>query len=517
MFSRLFAVTVSLFVFSACTHKSDNIQRDPQSTQELIDGSAQILAQLRDPNQFNSKTCVPFIKQSIGYVYDLPSTYFTPKNPSEVGALRNRGSEVIDNMWSARLQIFKRLGEFEAEGGVAPECLAAIRKSLVYLRFAEEMLTEWMVVQGIYSFKKSHNPFDNGFPFVVVNPAFGKVEIKSGDVFVVRGSSEVSATIARLSDIETQMSHLAIAVYSPEGELYVIESLIQTGTLVWKWQDWLKDQEADGRIALYRHPDARLAQAAADAIFKKLYPLAQRKSSIPYDFTMNDGDPTTLYCAETVSYAYKLGSNGQFKIPLHRSTLVNFKGTEILENFGLLDRRGKPLETIFAPTDVEVDTRFEWVADFHNYPYSRQVRMQDAVLSSLNEWAMQKGYKYRAPLNVRAQARIAKILRWATGKYADSFPKEMPQGFLKMFMQIRAAARILETNLYKKEEEFYKRTGHSLTYKEMLALNEEYRKADCKAAATKFKQAGHQPGIFDDPENAPFHLFFNPGNKPCDP
>lgn len=518
---RLGVVAIGVLLVS-CAHTGKGPLRSPQSTQELIDGSDQILRQVRDERIFNHSTCASYIRDTTGYLYDLPSTHFTPKNESEIEELKKQGLRVVDNLFQTRLQIRKRFQEFETAGGVSGECLVAVRKSMVYLRFAEEMLSEWLMDQGVVNPDRHRfDPFMGGVPFTMVNPEFGTADIKAGDVFVVRGSSEVSATIARMADVETLISHLAMAAYGPDGKLYAIESLIQTGTRVVPWGEWVPEQiRDDARIALYRHRDSELAERAARMLFEKT-----SKGSIAYDFKMDDDNDALLYCAETVSYAFKMAAAGKrsLRVPKHRTTTRKFVGTGLLENFGITDKSGKAKMDIFSPNDIEVDPNFDWVADWRNWPLLRQTRMQDAVLSSLNSWIIERGYRYRAPMNIQVMAWMGKVVRYANLGYADVFPKNMPTGFLRMFLQIRAAARILQNNLYQKEKEFYARHGHSMTYKEMLAINEEYRKVDCEEARKRYPKYMLASGDFFsrmvsklDPEKSPFHLFFNNGKQECE-
>ena len=66
----------------------------------------------------------------------------------------------------------------------------------------------------------------------MLNPKVDKLEFKTGDILIARGTAVVSSIIARLGDEEGDFSHLAIVSEDVHGKKYVVESLIQTGTII---------------------------------------------------------------------------------------------------------------------------------------------------------------------------------------------------------------------------------------------------------------------------------------------
>lgn len=475
--------------------------RHPASTQELIDGSQRVLNDISNPQVFNAGTCQTFVNKVTDYLYYLPADHFLPKNTDEVGNLKAYGEELIDTIFQIRVALHGKLQEFDSRGELNTECVNKIREGFQYARFAEEYLLDWLYQNKVFTFKKAAI-MANHKPNTWTNPKFAGFELKAGDALLIRGKSYVSAMIARIADEEGNFSHLAIVGEDKAGKKYIVEALIQHGVIVTPLEKWR--QQEDARVALYRQPNQELAQKAARAIYDRAKSALDRKKGIRYDFAMDDDNYESLFCSEVIRYAYDIASGGDFMVPKFRSTVAKFKNTDYPTSLGVTKK------SLFAPYDIEVDPRFEFVAENRHQPLLRQVRMQDAVLQSMYSWMIDKDYTYYPAASHSLKAMFAKLVR-QFGIAKDTLPKYMPVASIKTNVQFEVVASLLEKNIYAKEKAFYDKHGFSPSFQDMLAINDEFRRQDC-AKHEEYRKA--QNSVFVDDKNtsrdtSEFHWFFH--------
>ncbi|MBO9666304.1 MAG: hypothetical protein J7501_05775 [Bdellovibrio sp.] len=490
IYSAALALTV---LITACTSSSlktaeVNSYRNPASVSELISGSQKVLADVNNPQVFNPQTCSKFVNDITDYLFYLPADHFVPKTEVEKENLKTRGPEVLDTVFQIRVSLHEKLQEFDARNDLNKACVNKMREGFQYARFAEEYLLDWLYAQKIYTFKKAPI-MTNEKPSTWTNPKFSGFELEAGDVMLIRGKSYVSAMIARIADEEGNFSHLAVVGQDKAGKKYVVEALIQYGVIVTPLEKWR--QEPDARVALFRYPDRELSKKAARLLYDHAQGALNKGKGIKYDFAMDDDDYATMFCSEVLRMAFDKASGGKVMIPKFRSSVSKFDGNEFPRSLGVTKT------SLFAPYDVEVDPRFDFIAEYRHMPLLRQVRMQDAVLQSVYSWMIQKGYNFHfAPLH-SGKALLAKLVR-QFGVAAETLPKYMPIESIKTTVQFEKVATILEQNLYKKEAEFYKKNGYLPSFQDMLAINEAFRVQDCKGA----------PGDG-------FHWFFYNNDRKC--
>lgn len=480
--------------------------RSPANTEELIVGSQKVLKDLSNPQIFNPETCAPFVTKVTDYLYNLPADYFIPKHPQEIEALKARGVEVMDTIFQIRVVLHEKLQQFDNGNMLSKECILKIREGYQYARFSEEYLLEWLFSQKVFEFK-STPIMSNSKPNTWTNPKYSGFELKSGDVMLIRGKSYVSAMIARIADEEGNFSHLAIVGEDKAGNKYVVEALIQFGMIVTPLEKWRNQQDA--RVALYRHPDEVLAKAAARKIYDKAQGALDKKKGIRYDFAMNDDDYSSVFCSEVIRYAYDMGSDGQVMVPKYRSSVSKFKDKEYPRSLGVTKT------SLFAPYDIEVDPRFDFIAEHRFHPLLRQVRMQDAVLQSVYLWMIERDYTFHWMPQHTFKAYFAKFVR-QFGIAADTLPKYMPMDSLKTNVQFEAVAKILEKNIYAKEDEFYKKNGYLPSFQDMLAINEQLRKDDCLVHKEWSSHRHAETDGFPGADLSKFHWFFRSKVNSCE-
>jgi hypothetical protein len=494
------AAVTAMGLISACTSNSTKTiepqsYRNPASTGELITGSQKILADINNPQVFNPQTCVKFVNNVTDYLYYLPADHFIPKTSSEQENLRKFGPEVLDTIFQIRVALHEKLQQFDSRSELNKDCATKAREGFQYARFSEEYLLDWLYAQKVYNFQAAPI-LAHQKPSTWTNPKFEGFELQAGDVMIIRGKSYVSAMIARIADEEGNFSHLAVVGEDKAGKKYVVEALIQYGTIVTPLEKWR--QSPDARVALFRHPDQALAKKASRIVYDFAQGALDKGKGIRYDFSMNDDDYSTMFCSEVVKMAYDKASNGQLIMPKFRSTVTKFKDNAYPRSLGVTKT------SLFAPYDVEVDPRFDFVAEYRHMPYLRQVRMQDAVLQSVYGWMINKGYNFHWEPKHAGKAYLAKMVR-QFGIAKDTLPTYMPVDSIKTNVQFQVVASALEKNIYAKEAEFYKKNGYLPSFQDLLIINEAYRLKDCRD-----HEAFHIPGL----DKSEFHWFFyNESNK----
>ncbi|NUN06314.1 MAG: hypothetical protein HUU57_11185 [Bdellovibrio sp.] len=482
-------LVASLFVGCQSSGPKKEAFRRPADARELVMGSRTILNELTNPQVFNASTCAAYVNKVTDYLFALPGHHFIPKTPGEVDELKTHGEETIDTIFQIRVTLGEKLKEFDARNELTTECQQKIREGFQYSRFAEEYLLEWLFANKNYEFKKTPI-MANSKPNTWTNPKYANYDLKTGDVMLIRGKSYVSAMIARISDEEANFSHLAIIGEDKTGKKYVVEALIQHGVIVTPLEKW-RDQE-DARVALYRQKDAALGQLAGRKMYETAKAALDKGSAIPYDFAMEDKDHSAVFCSEVVSWAYEMASDNSYIIPKFRSSISKFKNSNYPRSLGLLS------STLFSPHDIEVDPRFELVAEYRFYPLLRQVRMQDTVLQSIYSWIIEKNYEFYWSPTHSVKTFLGKFIR-QFGFMGDKLPKYMPMSTLKTTLQFENVANALEENIYAKEKAFYQAKGYLPSPAEMLQWHEEYRRADCALGP-----------------NSKFHYYFHTKSNSCE-
>ncbi len=225
---------------------------------------------------------------------------------------------------------------------------------------------------------------------------------------------------------------------------------------------------------------------------------------------MDDDDYSTLFCSEVVKYAYDAASHGSFILPKFRSRMTKFKDSEYPKNMGVTKT------SLFAPYDMEVDPRFELVAEYRHNPLLRQVRMQDSVLQSIYDWMIEKDYKFHGTVGNFLTSNLGKVAR-QLGFGSTIMPKYMPVDSIKVTLQFNGVASVLEQNIYKQEAAYLKRHGYLPTFQDMMAMNDRYRQQDCLLHEQwKERQKSGYAKIRSQRDQSQFHIFFRNDVESCE-
>ncbi|MBO9667495.1 MAG: hypothetical protein J7501_11870 [Bdellovibrio sp.] len=429
----------------------------------LVTGLDQVNRELNDPKIFNAQSCPGYINRVTDFLFAQPANHFIPQTEEDINDFKAHGVELVNQVFMIRVKLHDLLQQFAKEDMLGDACVLKMREGMQYARFTEEYLIDWLVQNKVVEYKDSL-VLGGETPFLLRNTKFSEVNLQPGDVLLIRGKSYVSAMIARIGDEEGNFSHMAIVAEDDHGALFIVESLIQYGVVVTPLEQWRKTPDA--RVALFRQPDMALAHKAASISY------AWGQKHAEYDFAMDDNDYDKVFCAEVIRYAYDKASDGKLMVPLYRSHVTKFKGGAYPKSLGVTS------DSLFAPYDIEVDPRFDLVAEWKYFPLLRQVRMQDSVFQSIYAWMPGLNYSFYPNWWITTQAYIGKSIRYL-GFMSDEFPTYMPIQTMESVLQFETVSKALEANLQKIENDYYTAKGYLPSFQEMMIFNNDYRKADC--------------------------------------
>lgn len=470
---------------------SDSIDITP----DLLADTQAFLGFINNPDKFNHQTCAPFLHEVIDALEQKDPGSF------DYTLTRKNYLAIIQSLWNIRMTLHDRLHDLTQSGAIRSgstddSCVNAIRDTFRTARYLEDFLGESFL--GIRPFNektdpKAINTLQGEAPHLLKAPGVETVTLRSGDMIMSRGTAFTSAAIARIGVTPSQFSHIAVVYIEDEplGKEFTIaealnnphvkmlEAHIEIGATIRPFKEYVADGNA--RNVLFRYNDARVAHSAAKWAhdFIVQYRLVSQKknggdfndpnNSVPYDFKMNLGDLSEIFCSEMGYIAYR--SVGiilpQFPSILEsRNDVVKTMGITKLVNF--------------APGDLELDTRFQYLAEWRDYRKMHDVRYKDAVLDSMFHWMRDKNYQLHPTVAKEAHALFGWLARHADLSFAKTqLPKNMGLGLLKMVFTIDDVGQTLQNDLTAIEQKHQSEySGRLLTYPETMDVLEKFRAQD---------------------------------------
>lgn len=501
---------VSYLDFSSTDKSRVYYKRAPASASDLERDIDKVYSEVSNPTFFNRSNCESYISEVTDFLLTKGSQTYLPQSKEEYNLLVQRSHQIVEKIFFLRLKLHERITEMSAKENLGKACVIQSRKAFRYARFLEEFITEIAVSK---SEQKSTQVFDErdfseAKYQLHINPKYDNIEFKTGDIFLVRATSFVSETIARVGDEDGQFSHVAI-IYVDNGVPYVMESLIESGVGIKKLDDWRKNGHHVRNI-LFRMKDQKLAAEAAENLYHVIKERKANKVPIPYDFKMKSDEHTEIFCAEILQWALDMVTDGHSPIPRYKTEFHKFANHRFLEGLTVKET------STFSPNDLEVDPNVEIVAEWRNYKGTRLRRVQDVVLTAMMSWMVDKNYILKGSLRSVAMTNIAWVARKLFGFKKDQIPPNMPYGFLKTFIKLEKVSMILENYLSDLEQEYFEKTGYSMDYATMLAEMEKLRVKDCQTYIQRENEweESIQEGSFS-PTSSPrplFHRIFNTKN-----
>lgn len=405
--------------------------------------------------------------------------------------LRPQALSVVEKIFHLRLALRERLKELAQSHALSQEyleeCVDSIRDVMRAARSAEDMLIEWKLDPPAFDAAKRAPMFQGVNPALLVNPEHSKAfggkdpfsDLQSGDVIMSRFTAYTSALIARIPDRDSNFSHAAIVYGNPEDhKLYVVESWVETGAFIRPLEEYLQDLNMRAVVFRYDDPqDLGLMHRAAEWIYTFVTRYKNDTGiNPPYDFRFDEEDPSELSCVEVIDQGVRHASHGDLQLPLFKSH-AHLRYADFLKKVGV---EGK----FFSPTDFDVDTRFELIAEWREPAYLRELRLKDIILTSILEFMDNPQKHYGLVPNLSSGYVTTVIwskrqIPWA-GNWIESFPKHMDPELLQISYLLTTVGERLYQELDRRERFYRDEALIPMTAKELYEELEDFRISDLK-------------------------------------
>jgi hypothetical protein len=397
----------------------------------------------------------------------LRSLYDALHDPDVVATDRHEITRAAPNLlnalFAARMRLRDRITTWQSSGLLARPTEIALRDVFRLTRYASDILGEIASSNArLGPDDKSKRGFTGTAYNTLVNPAFysgHNIPFRSGDVILMRGSAHNSAAIARIGDVDTQFSHTAIVYIDPQGEHWIVEALIEDGSVINSLTHVL--DHGLGRAVLYRFKDAEIAAKAAKLAYERILATKTGKARhIPYDFTMRLSGRKTLFCAKLVAQAYSDATEGTVQVPAFKTRLDQSKNKEFFKSIGV-----KAKET-FAPGDIDIDPRFDLVAEWQDYRLTPILRRQDMIMTKFFEWMETRNYRFREDFFVSLIAVFGRMSSYLSDRAKNlisgvvpKVPRNMSRNCVATIVMLHKSAEQVMPALAALEDDHVKMTG----------------------------------------------------------
>jgi Permuted papain-like amidase enzyme, YaeF/YiiX, C92 family len=395
----------------------------------------------------------------------------------DVVAVRREAPQFVQRLFELRLALRGEIPGWARRGLMTRDVQKALRDVLRVTRYASDLIGELYIGHDKLGPEGKPRPGFTGSDLnVVVNPAFqtgADLPFRTGDVIVVRGQAHNSAAIARIGDIDSQFSHVGIVHVTPDGRHVKVEALIESGSVITPLDAALN--HGLGRAIVFRHRDPALAANAAQRIHDLV--AKRRLRRIWYDFTMRPEGYNRLYCSKLVRYAFIMASNGEVSLPAY-STRLDMKNRDFLDRVGV-----QTVET-FAPGDLEIDPRFDLVAEWADYRITSSLRNQDLIATKLFEFMENHGFRFQEDWTIRLigwlgrlSAHLSEDAKDLIAEMIPKVPPNMKRKTIAVVAMLHKTAQPLLEKLNEIERAEIARSGHPPHPREILAYLDEVRQA----------------------------------------
>ena len=398
----------------------------------------------------------------------------------DVQTLVHSAPDIARTIFDMRLRLRDQVADWHARGFLTLAGQRALRNALRIARYATDMLGEINIRYAqLGPGEKTLRGFSGRNMNTLVNPAFetgSDLDFRSGDLLLMRGMHHNSAAIARIGDVDSQFSHLAIVHTDANGKHWVVEALIEEG---------LGDQSAllhaDARPRTLRPfpsqgQGARRARRSADP---RVGAALRREGRPAHLVRLHHGarGDKELFCSKLVRKAFGLATDQQTLLPTF-STRFDMKNRDFVERIGVTAR-----ET-FAPADIELEPAFDLVAEWQDYRVTSRLRLQDLLMDRLFLWMEQYDYRFREDFPIKLIGYLGQLSGHlstrAKNLIADVVPKvppNMQRSTIQAVAMLHRTAEPLLAELQALERRSIDRTGRPLHAREVYDFLEGKRQA----------------------------------------
>lgn len=396
----------------------------------------------------------------------------------DAGELRRSAPELLMAIFGLRIRLRDQIGVWQQRGFMSLNAQRALRNAFRVARYATDMLGELNLGYAqVPPGEKTLRGFSGRDFNTLVNAAYstgGDLPFRAGDLLLMRGMHHNSAAIARIGDVDSQFSHLAIIHTDEKGGQWVVESLIEEGGIISPLDETL--HHGLGRCVLFRHKDPDLARRAAAKIYEVI-----KKSRSPagtriwYDFSMELDGYRELFCSKLVREAFDLATEGKVMLP-------TFTTRFDMKNRDFVDRIGVTAKETFAPADIELEPDFDLVAEWRDFRVTSRLRLQDLLMDKLFAWMDEYGYRFNEDFPVRLigifgqlSGRLSDRTKTLIADVVPKVPPNMQRRTIKAVAMLHRTAEPLLEDLMALERECIASTGRPLHPREVYAHLERVR------------------------------------------
>ncbi|MEN9723030.1 MAG: hypothetical protein RJB38_1016 [Pseudomonadota bacterium] len=485
--------------------------RNPAQVESQYQGLGSWITGLREKlksSEFDVQQCEPIFSRAYQDILELDPQR---ENREE---LKREASVWIRAFFLARQELRDRLQVWTQVGQLSEGCVDRARDLNRVLRYTEEYLAEHSVGLLRYDPKNPAPYLAGQAPYLQLSEgrsALAVEDLKSGDLLVSRGNAFASAAIARMAQVDGQFSHVAFVYVEPSTrKAWVMEAHIEVGSTIRPYEEYAKD--GNFRVMALRArsaQDQQLAEAAAALEYQRLRKAQKTPiGAVPYDFGMRLDDSSELFCTEIVFEAFQNASERQFQVPLFLSRIEP-------KNRDFLDRLGIHVQRSFLPSDLDIDPRFEVLAEWRDLARIRLNRYKDAVLDRFYAWADDHDYRLQGDL----ESLIKKTVVWNARRWPlfsdllkKKFPLNMSPRVLETITVLDNLGEVLADEAQRKDDASFQATGLRLTVAQLAAVLDAYRLRDLQ----KWKQYRRSGSISAPGRGSPqapvpdFHLWYAP-------
>lgn len=331
---------------------------------------------------------------------------------------------------------------------------------------------------------------------------------QSGDVILSRGTASTSAAIARISDEDTNFSHLTMVWVDPTNpqnpRIETIEAHIEIGSEIFSWNDYVGDGKIRAVIFRYHNPDqsdsenSRVAHEAATKVRQLVRNhKSQNGKRICYDFAMDMETRDCIFCSEIVRIGYE--DAGIQNIPFLPSPIRP-------KNRKFVNAIGVEKEVTFAPADIELDPRFELIGEWRDHQRVHRSHFMDAVLTSMYDWMDEKEYELVPSFGEKFTSLFGYTLRripLLDVTVKGKFPLNMKREAIESVQVLNTVVNRLSDYLDEREQQLPGAGPKRLSPWQMKNHLDQFRTLDEQA----FNEGLSQSGGVIDPKRLPRHHF----------
>jgi len=417
------------------------------------------IATLAETNISSAEQLANVLQEIYRLVFDVDLAQYN------IGELCDSGPEVLSQIYQLRISLRDRIPEWNANGFMLAEVQGGLRDVFRATRYVTDMLGEMLIAYddispGERNFKAFTGPHHN----TLIHPALAgtdKVAFQSGDVLVFRGVINNSAAIARIGDVDSQFSHVAMVHIDERGHRRIVEALIAEGATISDFDYTLTHNLS--RAILFRHRDAELAAKAADRIYRRVRKSQKNwKDHIFYDFTMELDSYHKLFCAKLIRQAYDEASHSLLRLPTFATTFDRASPD-------FLARIGTTAKATFAPGDMELEPEFYAIAEWRDYRKTSSVRLQDMVMVKLFEWMETRDFIFRETALIGIVSALSKsagylpnVVKNALSFVIPKIPSNIHRETIAVIAMLHKTAQPLLKELEAMEQRSIKETGRPL-------------------------------------------------------